>query len=81
MATQTHPGVKACYRVSGPLGARPWWGRWLVAGLLGGYLLVAHGCHGDEDNELWARLRGINKQAPVGGARAAPTGAGDGRTP
>ncbi len=31
--------------------------RWLayfIALLLGGFLLVAHGCHGDEDNELFA---------------------------
>jgi hypothetical protein len=25
--------------------------------LLAGYLLFCHGCHGDEDNELFARLR------------------------
>lgn len=25
--------------------------------LLAGYILIAHGCHGDEDNELFARLR------------------------
>lgn len=25
--------------------------------LLLGYLLFAHGCHGDEDNELFMRLR------------------------
>ena len=33
--------------------------RWALVGLmvLGGYLLFAHGCHGDEDNELFARLR------------------------
>jgi hypothetical protein len=33
------------------------WGRWLLlaAGLgLAGYLLFCHGCHGDEDNELFA---------------------------
>lgn len=27
---------------------------WLVLFALGGYLLFAHGCHGDEDNELLA---------------------------
>jgi hypothetical protein len=26
--------------------------------LLAGYLLFAHGCHGDEDNELFLRLGG-----------------------
>jgi hypothetical protein len=39
-------------------GGLPGWGRWLLlaagAGLLG-YLLFCHGCHGDEDNELFAR--------------------------
>lgn len=25
--------------------------------LLAGWLLVAHGCHGDEDNELWVRVQ------------------------
>jgi hypothetical protein len=30
-----------------------WW-RYVAALLLGGYLLFAHGCHGDEDNELFA---------------------------
>jgi hypothetical protein len=32
---------------------------WIYAAaalLLAGYLLFAHGCHGDEDNELLARL-------------------------
>ena len=36
----------------------PGWGRWLLlaAGVgFAGYLLFCHGCHGDEDNELWAR--------------------------
>jgi hypothetical protein len=27
----------------------------LPVALLGGYLLFCHGCHGDEDNELFAR--------------------------
>jgi hypothetical protein len=33
----------------------PFW-RWAAFLLLAGYLLFAHGCHGDEDNELftWA---------------------------
>src|SRR6516162_3063777 len=33
--------------------------RWVLLGLLlllGGYLLRCHGCHGDEDNELFSRL-------------------------
>ena len=37
---------------------RRWW-RYGLALALGGYLLFAHGCHGDEDNELWARLRAV----------------------
>ncbi len=34
------------------------WTLWLGVGalaLFAGYLLFAHGCHGDEDNELWSR--------------------------
>jgi len=30
------------------------WVRWLGLALLAGYLLFCHGCHGDEDNELFA---------------------------
>src|SRR5437879_3414847 len=37
--------------------ARTGWG-WLAVLLLGGYLLFAHGCHGDEDNELLAGISG-----------------------
>jgi hypothetical protein len=29
---------------------------WLPAALILGFVLVAHGCHGDEDHELFARL-------------------------
>jgi len=32
-------------------------GGWLFWLLLLGYLLFAHGCHGDEDNELFIRLK------------------------
>lgn len=32
----------------------PLWGRWLVFLLLTGHVIVCHGCHGDEDNELCA---------------------------
>lgn len=28
--------------------------RWLAAALVAAYLLFAHGCHGDEDHELFA---------------------------
>jgi len=30
--------------------------KYLALILLAGYLLFCHGCHGDEDNELFARL-------------------------
>jgi len=30
--------------------------RWLALALLPGYLLFCHGCHGDEDNELFAAV-------------------------
>lgn len=29
-------------------------GRWTLTLVLGGWLLLAHGCHGDEDHELFA---------------------------
>jgi len=32
------------------MGRRRWW---LGLALLAGYLLFCHGCHGDEDNELF----------------------------
>ena len=31
------------------------WLAWPALALLAGYLLSCHGCHGDEDNELFAR--------------------------
>jgi hypothetical protein len=45
--------VKAGDKRAGP--ARPW-GFGAVFLLLAGYLLFAHGCHGDEDNEPFARI-------------------------
>jgi hypothetical protein len=30
---------------------------WLALALLAGYLLFCHGCHGDEDNELFVGAR------------------------
>jgi hypothetical protein len=38
----------------------PWrrWCIWLGVFVIGGYLLFAHGCHGDEDNELFAAAHG-----------------------
>ena len=35
---------------------RRWW-QFAPLLLLAGYLLFAHGCHGDEDNELFAAVR------------------------
>jgi hypothetical protein len=32
------------------------WGWLAVLALAAGYLLFSHGCHGDEDNELFMRL-------------------------
>jgi hypothetical protein len=39
--------------------ARPW-GFLAVLLLLCGYLLFAHGCHGDEDNELFAPTAAVS---------------------
>jgi hypothetical protein len=58
MAMQTHSVAKDRFPFSRPLPEGPWLGRWLVVLVVGGYLLFAHGCHGDEDNELWSHLRG-----------------------
>ncbi len=46
-------------------------GRWLflVYLLLGGYLLFAHGCHGDEDNELFNWL---SQGGPTAGKLSSP---------
>jgi hypothetical protein len=34
----------------------PWrWGAMLLLALLAGLLIVSHGCHGDEDTELFTR--------------------------
>jgi hypothetical protein len=37
--------------------------RWALFLLLAGYLLFSHGCHGDEDNELFAALRVVCRSA------------------
>jgi hypothetical protein len=39
--------------------------RRLAAWLLLGLLVIAHGCHGDKDNELFARLRAAGGAASV----------------
>ena len=33
------------------------WIRWAGLILLAGYLLFSHGCHGEEDNELFAVMQ------------------------
>jgi hypothetical protein len=44
---------------------------WLALALLAGYLLFCHGCHGDEDNELF--VRGGVSSEPAASARACPS--------
>ena len=34
------------------------WRSWLAVLVIAGYLLFAHGCHGDQDNELLASTAG-----------------------
>jgi hypothetical protein len=41
----------------------PIWARVAVVVLLAGYVLFAHGCHGDEDNELFDALPAIQGAA------------------
>ncbi len=36
---------------------------WLALALLAGYLLFCHGCHGDEDNELFVRRRVVRARS------------------
>ncbi len=48
---------------------RRWW-RWAAALVLGGYLLFAHGCHGDEDSELFA----VRRATRWGKLKTCPTG-------
>jgi hypothetical protein len=38
--------------------------------LLGGYLLFAHGCHGDEDNELFNRGPSFSREPPASAGAA-----------
>jgi hypothetical protein len=47
---------------AGLIGRRYFWPLLLLAG----YLLFAHGCHGDEDNELFT---GFSLQLPANGAQ------------
>jgi len=58
---RTLTGAIHAGRQSGPrdiVPASPGRGRlWVALALLAGYLLFCHGCHGDEDNELFAGVR------------------------
>jgi hypothetical protein len=58
-----------------PARPRGWW-RYAAALLLGGYLLFAHGCHGDEDKELFAASgeRPVSAGWSCFGAEAGPAG-------
>lgn len=55
------------------------WGSWLFFLLLAGNVIVCHGCHGDEDNELCApppaksrlRLGAAERQAASGSVSTA----------
>jgi hypothetical protein len=55
MTTATRPTAEPFRSAAPP--PRCWGGRLLVAAVaagLAGYLLFCHGCHGDDDNELFA---------------------------
>jgi hypothetical protein len=41
---------------------------WVVLVLLAGYLLFCHGCHGDEDNELFAPWAAVVTYPPTSAA-------------
>jgi len=48
-----------CVREACLEGPRPpgfWWLVWPALALLAGYLLFCHGCHGDEDTELFVKV-------------------------
>jgi hypothetical protein len=64
-------------RLSGPKPAKPQTAagkgiRFLAWLLLAGWLLVAHGCHGDEDNELFAQLSAALASAAASRTATAP---------
>jgi hypothetical protein len=50
----------------GAVRSRRWWA-WLGAVLVAAGLLFAHGCHGDEDNELFAVVS--NRSTPADAPR------------
>lgn len=47
-------------RKQAPAPASFGWLAWPALALLAGYLLLCHGCHGDEDNELFAHASGVS---------------------
>ncbi len=55
-----------------PQAAERWVLRPLAWLLLAGWLLFAHGCHGDEDNELFARLSAAPASAAAPDTASAP---------
>ncbi|HZT81974.1 MAG TPA: hypothetical protein VFA26_17240 [Gemmataceae bacterium] len=57
MFVPTRRGRRAAPRPTPPAIRR--WDRWAFLLLLAGYLLFCHGCHGDEDNELFALARAL----------------------
>lgn len=54
-----HPGGRVSAReyLLDAGGQRSWGWAWGVALVLAGYLLFCHGCHGDEDHELFNVVR------------------------
>jgi hypothetical protein len=61
-------GVREAHRRRTPVPPPSVRGGWYLAVLvLAGYLLFCHGCHSDEDNELFAVLRA--PQTAGGGTR------------
>ncbi len=59
---QTGSSLSRLWELPASRAARPQsrWGlvRLGLALAAAGYLVFCHGCHGDEDNELWVRLTG-----------------------
>src|SRR5438034_8075882 len=53
LATCPTSRESSCSRTAGVPAALRAWRPWAVLLLLAGYLLFCHGCHGDEDNELF----------------------------
>lgn len=63
-----NPGRSLGQAISAPSGLKQHGYRWPLL-LLAGYLLFAHGCHGDEDNELFSA--NVGQEIPAGVIQAA----------